>query len=250
MAGWPTLLFWVLPGLLTTVVFLSLLLPPSPHHAKPAELDAFYSGFGGWVDKSLGQLFEHSELVILASHSHLENASAVVEFGCGDGAFADELLSSYLPSTASYRGLELSERRRDEATHRLQRFGERVVVTHQDAINFGVVDGSVDRVISTFVIDLLSHQHIDLFLAESRRALVKDGLLCLSSLSFGQGPWSVTGVIAGLWNAIHTFSPASVGGCRPLDLVEVLSRDAGAWEVVFVHHDAWLPMESVVARKL
>src|SRR3989338_8389085 len=235
MAICPNLRWWILSALLVTVVLSSFWLPPSLRQASRVELDSFYSGFGGWVDESLGQFFEHSELLILAAHSHLDNASAVLEFGCGDGSFADELLSAYLPSTASYRGLELSQRRAEEANSRLKRFGERTIAICQDAISFDVVDGSVDRVLSTFVIDLLSYQQIDLFLAESRRALAKDGLLCLSSLSFGQGLWSFSGVIAALWNAVHTFSPALFGGCRPLDLFEVLNRNSVAWEVIFIH---------------
>lgn len=46
-------------------------------------------------------------------------------------------------------------------------------------------DGSVDRIVSTYVLGLLSREQIDLFLREAFRVLVADGLLCLVSLSYG-----------------------------------------------------------------
>lgn len=48
---------------------------------------------------------------MIANNSQLLLAHNVLEFGAGDGAFAHELLTEYLPAQSSYYGLELSERR-------------------------------------------------------------------------------------------------------------------------------------------
>ena len=74
-----------------------------------------------------------------------------------------------------------------------------------------------DRFLSTYVLDLLSEDDIAAVLVEAHRMLVPGGLLCLTSLSTGDGPGSR--LMARFWSAVHRWRPALVGGCRPLDLL-------------------------------
>jgi len=85
----------------------------------------------------------------------------------------------------------------------------------------------MDRVISTYVLDLLSDEDIHGLLGEVRRVLTKDGLFCNVNLSFGAGPVSKAMIAA--WQKIHAWRPALVGGCRPLVLPRYL--DEGLWSV-------------------
>jgi len=229
----------------------TFLLPPSPNTATPEELDSFYSGFGGAADRLLGQYLEHSELVILASHSQLSDPTvkAVLEFGSGEGAFAEELLEDYLSPSVSYRGLELSQNRVDDANARLEKYGDRATtrLNPTGVVFSGVKDESLDRVLSTFVVDLLSYEEIDGLLDEAERTLKPGGLVGIASLSVGSGPVSQT--ISSIWNALHTLSPILVGGCRPVDTAKLIEQHKGRWTLEFVHRNPWLPLESVVARK-
>lgn len=61
-----------------------------------------------------------------------------------------------------------------------------------------------------------------MLLAEAHRVLVAGGLLCLVSLTHGQTPLSK--LITGLWRRVHTWRPTLVGGCRPLALMDYVTR--------------------------
>jgi cyclopropane fatty-acyl-phospholipid synthase-like methyltransferase len=60
----------------------------------------FYDRLGSGLDTQ--GFYESRALRELAAHLNLETAQAVLEFGCGTGRFAAELLQTNLASTATY----------------------------------------------------------------------------------------------------------------------------------------------------
>ena len=115
-------------------------------------------------------------------------------------------------------------------------------------VELPVPDASVDRVVSTYVTDLLSHGDIRRLLEEAKRVLAPDGRLCLVGITHGEH--LVARVVSRTWAAIHTLSPSLVGGCRPTSLAPlVASLD---WSII---HSAivqtWgVPSEVLVAGPL
>jgi SAM-dependent methyltransferase len=95
---------------------------------------------------------------------------SVFEFGCGTGRFADRLLSRELPPDARYAGVDLSSTMVDLATRRLARFGERAQVTLTEGdVRFPFPDASFDRVVATYVLDILGEERIRELLLEAHR---------------------------------------------------------------------------------
>merc|ERR1719446_1563408 len=90
----------------------------------------------------------------------------------------------------------------------------------------GYQDASVDVVISTYVLDILSDQDMELMLGEAYRVLKRGGVLCLSGLTYGQD-WRTRAVGAG-WALLHALVPALVGGCRAQELAPYLGQ---GWDV-------------------
>ena len=86
-----------------------------------------------------------------------------------------------------------------------------------------VPDASCDRVVSTYVLDLLGPADGAAFVAEARRVLRARGLLALASLAPGRTPPArlVTAPLAGAVD----LNPALLGGCRPLRLGALLDAD-------------------------
>ena len=97
------------------------------------------------------------------------------------------------------------------------------------AIKFPCPDLSVDRVVSTYVLDLLSEEDIRCYFAEARRVLIPEGELCLASLTGGTNIPSR--IISSLWMSVFRLNPGIVGGCRPVRLDEF----AGPQEWRIVH---------------
>lgn len=192
--------------------------------------------------------YEDRAVALMIEHGRFDVAECVFEFGCGTGRLAERLLAEHLPPGARYRGIDLSPKMVGIATERLARFASRATVQQSDGEPpADEAEGSRDRFVSTYVLDLLSEQDIARVLEHAHRILQPGGLLCLTSLCTGTGPASRALVAA--WRALHRLSPTLVGGCRPLDLVDHLP--SSAWKI---HYQARVapfavPSEVVVAER-
>jgi ubiquinone/menaquinone biosynthesis C-methylase UbiE len=205
---------------------------------------SYYDRFGSKQDSQA--FYEDRAKEQLVAHADFEHAHRVYEFGCGTGRFADDLLSHYLPPSASYRGVDVSSTMIQLSRERLARFGSRVQIGQSDgAPKLGVADQSVDRFVSNYVLDLLSIEDTRQLLAEVRRVLVPEGRLCLCSLTHGRGITSR--FVTWAWSRVYAIRPAIVGGCRPIELRDFVQ--AGNWHIQFqkVVTGFGVPSEVVVA---
>ncbi len=178
---------------------------------------------GFYEDQATGALLQHADF---------GSAQAVFEFGCGTGRFALRLLADLLPAGARYRGVDLSPKMVSIARERLGSYAPRAeVVLAEGGPPVAEPAGAYDRFVSNYVFDLLSEEAIHAVLREAHRMLRPGGLLCLAGLSTGVGP--VSRAVANAWSWVQAHQPSLVGGCRPVDLLPLLSQSE--WEVR--HHD-------------
>jgi hypothetical protein len=99
---------------------------------------------------------------------------------------------------------------------------------------------------------------LSLSLPLSADVSILGGFICLTSLSTRGG--AVASLIAALWNAIHQYmGPSFVGGCRPIDTESLLlishqgaggASDGRKWEIVFTHRNYFVPLETVIAKRI
>lgn len=194
---------------------------------KPVATRAYYDRFGKKQDSQ--GFYEDPALDELVAHAGFQDSKRVFEFGCGTGKFAARLLENSLSSTASYLGCDISPVMVGLAKQRLEAYGERAqIVLSEGVVRFPVPDHSVDRVVATYVLDLLSVEDIERFFSESRRALMPGGRVCIASLT--RGVSIPSHIVASLWTLVFRLNPALVGGCRPLRLADFMSRRK--WQVV------------------
>ena len=187
----------------------------------------FYDRIGARQDSQ--GFYEDPPLDDLKSNADFDQARRVAEFGCGTGKFALDLFKNHLPADARYLGFELSPVMADLARRRLGPYSERAAVVLTDGRPIlPVADQSLDRVVSNYVLDLLSETDIRAFLFDARRALRPDGRLCLTGL--GRGERGLSRFTAWAWERVHRFRPAWVGGCRPLDMRPFLPKDR--WRIL------------------
>jgi ubiquinone/menaquinone biosynthesis C-methylase UbiE len=185
----------------------------SPMSLPHSKLRAYYDWLGKKLDTQ--SFYENPALDKLIEHADFEACEQVFEFGCGTGRFAERLLRQHLPPSASYLGIDLSPVMAGIARRRLAPFGARARVECTDgSIQIPIPDHSVDRVIATYVLDLLREEDIRRFIEEASRVLIPPGLLCLSSLTDG-ATWP-SRVVSTLWDGLYHISPTLVGGCRPI----------------------------------
>ena len=208
---------------------------------------AFYDRFGKKQD--LQSFYEDIATRALIRSGEFDKASAVLEFGCGTGRFAESLLERHLPVNATYVGIDISDTMVALAKERLARFGARAAVYLTDGsprLDFGTA--TFDRFVSNYVLDLLTLEDIRVVLQEAWRVLAEDGLLGLASLTYGFTP--ISRAVDCIWRAIHAIRPTLVGGCRPISLLELVTGPM--WNIRY--HDKFsnygVPSEVLVAQKL
>ncbi len=186
---------------------------------------AFYDRFGARQDWQ--RFYEDAAVEEMLRHMALDEARFVFEFGCGTGRLAEALMREHLPEHARYLGVDVSATMVALARTRLAPFADRATVRLTDGTpRLDLADGSVDRFLSTYVLDLLGEEDIRLVLAEAHRVLEPGGRLGLVSLTHGTTLASKL-VVKG-WTLLHRLNPALVGGCRPLTLETYVG---GGWDV-------------------
>jgi len=190
------------------------------------EAKAYYDSFGAKQDNQT--FYEGPAIQELIENSNFDQAVSVFEFGCGTGHFAQELIDEHLPPDAIYCGTDISSTMVQLATERLKSFGPRAMVTLTPTeADIPVGDDSIDRFVSTYVLDLLPQAAAKKVLGEAYRVLQADGLLCLVSIT--QGTTLISRLVMGTWQWIFSRSPSIVGGCRPTQLTELLP--AAQWQI-------------------
>jgi len=138
-----------------------------------SEAQVYYNRFGKKQDSQ--GFYEDPALNDLIAHAGFQDAQRVFEFGCGTGKLAERLLTKYLPTTATYLGCDISPVMIDLTIQRLEAYSERAKVVQSDGtVCFPLSYNSVDRVISSYVLDLLSEGDIRAFFAEAHRVLEPD----------------------------------------------------------------------------
>jgi Methyltransferase domain. len=121
------------------------------------ELKAHYDRVGAWQDTQA--FYEAPALDALISAGAFHGAASVIEVGCGTGRLAERLLRTHCPPHARYEGYDLSETMVQVARSRLASFEDRATVRQTDGrLTFDRPDGGHDRVVATYLLDLLSRE--------------------------------------------------------------------------------------------
>ena len=211
------------------------------------EARAFYDAFGARQD---GQAFyEDPATHALAAQLELAGARAVFELGCGTGRLAERLLDGPLVPACRYLGSDVSATMVGLAQARLARFGARAEVRQVDERPvLEPAAGSFDRLVSTYLFDLLGRAHIEALVAEVARIVAPGGLVGLAGLTHGDTP--LGRLVSAAWQGIHRLRPRLVGGCRPLDARPFFAGAPWRIEHASVIQSYGLSSQILVARRL
>ena len=204
----------------------------------------FYDHFG--IKQDSQAFYEDAALDDLIAHGAFEQAGTVFEIGCGTGRFASRLLSKHLSPTASYFGIDISQTMTNIAKQRLSSYADRATVVQSDgSMFFPVPDHSVDRVICTYVFDLLSDSDIHQAISGITRVLSPGGKLCLVSLT--EGVTLPSRIVCALWSALFHLHAPLVGGCRPIQLGQFFNQHDWSIDYLNVVTQFGIPSEVRIA---
>ncbi len=188
-------------------------------YLTPEQARATYDRIGRLQDTQ--GFYERTAVDRMVAAGDFASARSVVEVGCGTGALARRLLVDDLPPQAQYCGLDLSPTMVELTRRRLASWADRAEVRLVDGSSpWPVEDGVVDRVVATYVLDLLSPAATRAFWEQAARVLTPSGTVCLTSLTPGTG--ALTRLVSGAWSSLWRVNPRLTAGCRPVDLRDSL----------------------------
>ncbi len=207
----------------------------------------FYDRFGRLQDTQ--RFYEDPAVHRLVERADFERSESVFELGCGTGRMASNLLISTLSPSAKYFGVDVSPVMVGLAKTRLAPWSQRakVQLLEPPAVELPGDDGAFDHFLATYVFDLLGPEDGHALITEAGRLLVPGGLLALVSLT--HGTTAMNRIVASGWSAIATRWPALVGGCRPIELSDLVTGPEWQLDYVEVVICYGIPSEVVVAHR-
>ncbi len=194
--------------------------------------------------------YEDPAFHILIALSEFEAATDILEVGCGTGRFAEMILREHSGRNTRYTGIDIAPAMLARAARRLERFAPHVTLKPGD-VTLGLTAASahMDRIIATYLFDLLSPAQSKNLVAEFHRVLRPGGFLCMASLTPNTLDGDTT-ILTQIWRLVQKRWPWIVGGCRPVNLRPLL--DSSRWGVVAQEtvSPRGLTSEVLVARKI
>jgi len=164
----------------------------------------FYNTFGAKQDKQA--FYEDNALNQLIERGHFKTAASVFEFGCGTGRFAEILFRKHFPPGVLYTGSDISTTMLQLSKRRLESFSAQVTLTSPlDTPLESYPANTFDRFVTNYVLDLLSEKDIQKTLVEAHRILSANGLLCLTTITHGDGLF--TRMVSFGWNILFRLNP-------------------------------------------
>jgi demethylmenaquinone methyltransferase/2-methoxy-6-polyprenyl-1,4-benzoquinol methylase len=139
----------------------------------------------------------------------LQPGLRLLNAGCGTGKAHQNFQKAVSPGFAM--GIDLSA-----VMAKMTRKRTGAPVCQGSVGQLPLVSESFDRVYSSYVLDLIPHTLLLQVLAEFRRVLAPGGRVVVITLT--EGTTAASRALVALWKAAYSIAPVACGGCRPLQL--------------------------------
>lgn len=140
----------------------------------------------------------------------------VLSIGVGTGKEQKKILSGISPGGAAF-GLDISP-----VMLRLTKERTTSPVCQADARQLPFADESFERLYAAYVLDLLPIADIADVVTNFKRVLKSSGKMVIIALT--EGVDAASRALVATWKGVFALNPALCGGCRPLELIEVVHQ--------------------------
>lgn len=199
----------------------------------------FYDWLGAGHDSA--EFYESQAKKYALAQLELAAGQHVLNVGIGTGKDQGSIQAAIAPNGVAF-GLDLSRVMLKLVSTRCN-----TLLCEGNASFLPFFSDSFDRLLSTYLLDLLPLSKLPGVLAQFRRVLKPGGRMVLVSLTEGV-TWPSRALVA-LWKMAYAVSPVACGGCRPLQLYDLVC-EAGFNEIqreVIVQ--LGVPSEVIVANR-
>ena len=179
---------------------------------SPETARRFYDWLGSGHDRA--EFYESRAKQYALAQLELGSGQHVLNVGIGTGKDQASIQTAIAPNGIAF-GLDLSR-----VMLKLVHTRSNTLLCEGDAAYLPFASASFDRLFSTYVLDLLPLEKLSGLLANFWRVLKPDGCMVLVSLT--EGVNLPSRILVALWKTAYTISPIVCGGCRPLQLYELV----------------------------
>ena len=156
--------------------------------------------------------------------AEIQDGQSILEVAVGTGLMFNEIVKRN--SHGQNVGIDISEGMLSRAETRLaKQNSENYSLSIGSAFDLKVGDASVDMLVNNYMFDLVPFNQMDKIIGEFKRVLKRNGKLILINMtkseSFG----------GGLYENVYRLSPRILGGCRGVQMTDLLTQHGFKIEV-------------------
>jgi len=172
----------------------------------------------------------------------IQDGEAILEVAVGTGLMFEQILQRN--AHGKNVGIDLSEGMLAKAKARARKHAEaEYELSLGSALDLPVESDSIDLLINTYMFDLLSEKDMAKALSEFARVLRPGGRIVLVNMAHGRT------LLSRLYEHISRWSPRTLGGCRGVDVAQILPHHGFAVDETEYHQQCLFPSEIITARK-
>jgi len=172
--------------------------------------------------------------------AEIQDGQSILEVAVGTGLMFNEIVKRN--SHGQNVGIDISEGMLSRAETRLSKQNsENYSLSIGSAFDIKMEDASVDMLVNNYMFDLVPFNQMDKIIGEFKRVLKRDGKLILINMtkseSFG----------GSLYENVYRLSPRILGGCRGVQMTDLLTRHGIKVEVREYVQQMFFPSEVILA---
>lgn len=172
----------------------------------------------------------------------IHNNQSILEVAVGTGLMFSDIVQRN--SKGENIGIDISQGMLSKAKRRLSKQqNENYSLSIGSAFNLKVKDASIDMLVNNYMFDLIPFNQMDSVIDEFNRVLKQNGKLLLINMTkserFG----------ASLYENLYSLSPRLMGGCRGVQLTDLLTQHGFRIEVREYIQQMLFPSEVIFAYK-
>ncbi len=174
--------------------------------------------------------------------AEIQDGQSILEVAVGTGLMFNEIVKRN--SHGQNNGIDISKGMLLRAETRLSKQNsENYSLSIGSANDLKVGDASVDMLVNNYMFDLIPFNQMDRIIGEFKRVLKHDGKLILINMTksehFG----------GSLYENVYRLSPRLLGGCRGIQMADLLTRHGFKVEVREYVQQMFFPSEIILAAK-
>jgi ubiquinone/menaquinone biosynthesis C-methylase UbiE len=208
---------------------------------KQNEISELYDGLAKIYDL-WGKLAESRARNRAVELAKISNGVKIIEVAVGTGlAFKDIVQRN--PDGENY-GIDISEGMLNKAKSKMKNSSAKYILEEGSAFNIKSKDGYYDILFNNYMFDLMPGSEMGKIVNEFKRVLKKNGKLILVNMTEGET------FFAKIYEVIYKVSPRLIGGCRGVQLSDLITKNGFRIESREYIQQLLFPSEVIVASKI